>query len=499
MKILYIPLDERPCNYKFPQMIVSPKEDIQLLVPDKNTLSQKKQPAKMEELWDFVEENIQYCEYAVLSLDMLLYGGLLPSRMHYYSKEVVNTRLERIKNLSKSCKIFAFQCIMRCPQYNSSEEEPDYYEEYGEQIFKRAYYRDKAERFKIDEIEKKELNNITIPDDIIFDYESRRTFNLAFNLAAVDLVKEGYVDTLVIPQDDSSEFGYTAISQKKVVDYVKKNNLEEKVFIYPGADEVGSSLLARILNKEVLNRTLKVYPFFSAVLGPTIVPLYEDRPILESLKHHVRIINGEIVENAEKADLILAYNTCGKVMQESFDQEYQDLSYTSYRNVLDFVLNIKTYIDKGYKVSICDSAFSNGSDLTLLKLLNSHSLLDKLYGYAGWNTNCNSLGTVLSMSAYGLDLREHKKLVKHLTYRYIEDGIYQAIVRQEVIKEVLAKNGLSYYDFKGCQSMVEEEILKRCQKLYENFKISTLYNFKIDSINMPWRRMFEIDLNLIEG
>ena len=30
--------------------------------------------------------------------------------------------------------IYAFQCIMRCPAYSSSEEEPDYYGRYGQEI-----------------------------------------------------------------------------------------------------------------------------------------------------------------------------------------------------------------------------------------------------------------------------------------------------------------------------------------------------------------------------
>ena len=41
------------------------------------------------------------------------------------------------------------------------------------------------------------------------------------NLKVIDYLKNGDIDFLVIPQDDSSPYGYTSLSQKKVVDEVK--------------------------------------------------------------------------------------------------------------------------------------------------------------------------------------------------------------------------------------------------------------------------------------
>ena len=70
----------------------------------------------------------------------------------------------------------------------------------------------------------------------------------------------GYLDFLVIPQDDSSPYGYTAISQKIVINALKEKRLDQKVMIYPGADEVGLSLLARAYH-EYYHLEPKVYPF----------------------------------------------------------------------------------------------------------------------------------------------------------------------------------------------------------------------------------------------
>ena len=129
MHILFLPLDERPCNYLYPQMIVSSNTSIKLTMPSLNILSQKKNPASFENIRTYLLEQAKNQEALVISLDMLLYGGLIPSRLHHLSQETLEKRLEvlkEIKQINPRIKIYAFECIMRCPQYNSSEEEPDY-------------------------------------------------------------------------------------------------------------------------------------------------------------------------------------------------------------------------------------------------------------------------------------------------------------------------------------------------------------------------------------
>ena len=216
MRALFIPLDERPCNYKFPKLINDIREDVELVVPPLELLGYKKNAANVERLWKFVFENIEKCDYAILSIDTLVYGGLIPSRIHNSDFEFLKKYIEKIKKLKKinpNIIIYAFNCIMRSPQYNSSEEEPDYYETYGYNLFKRAYLLDKKKRTKLSKEEECELDSIEIPEKILKDYENRRNFNLEINIEVAKLVEDGTIDFLTIPQDDSSEYGYTAIAQ----------------------------------------------------------------------------------------------------------------------------------------------------------------------------------------------------------------------------------------------------------------------------------------------
>lgn len=147
--IVYIPLDERPCNYAYPSFLANTRSDVQLRMPPIHLLGDKKKPADTEALWKFVFDQAKTADALVLSTDMLLYGGLLPSRLHHLSEDEGLKRINYFRTLRKvvgNKPIFAFSLIMRTPRYNSADEEPDYYEQYGERIYKQAYLTDKWER-----------------------------------------------------------------------------------------------------------------------------------------------------------------------------------------------------------------------------------------------------------------------------------------------------------------------------------------------------------------
>ena len=132
--IILLPLDERPCNFDFPSKIFN-GEKYTIIRPEH--LGQKKTPASYEFIRDFLLANIEKADAAVISIDTLLYGGLIPSRLHHLSEETVLERLMLLKELREKnpqVKLYAFQCIMRCPKYSSDDEEPDYYELYGKEI-----------------------------------------------------------------------------------------------------------------------------------------------------------------------------------------------------------------------------------------------------------------------------------------------------------------------------------------------------------------------------
>ncbi|WOO87971.1 DUF4127 family protein [Mollicutes bacterium LVI A0039] len=497
MNILYLPLDERPCNYRYPNDIASTNSNVQLIRPELDKLGLKKQEANFTNIKAFLEEHCDNHTTIICSIDMVVYGGLIPSRIHHYQFLELEARLmylQQLKEQYPKLKIYGFSSIMRTPSYSSSDEEPDYYEQYGEQIYKRKAILDKIARLGDCEQLNSELNAIDVPDEIIKDYEQRRATNLQINRKVLELVKSTVIDHLVIFQDDSAPYGYTAIDQKNIKDYIHQLNLDFKVDIYPGADEVGCSLLSRAYNEANAIQN-KIYVEYSSINGPQLTPLYEDRPMYETLKSHIDVTNSIIVESPAEADYLLMINAPGEKMQESWDQfEQRDRTYDSHRNLKYFVAKIKYYIDLGKKVAIADCAYANGCDIELIRLLDELNLLDKIYGYTGWNTHANTLGTVISTMQITEGIN-HELITNNINH-IIEAGFYQAIVRMDITKNTLSKYDLNYFDLKQHQATIVNLEIEQLSKLYKQLNISEKYPLQLLEVLHPWNRMFEIDVNI---
>lgn len=503
MKLLYIPLDERPCNAIYPVETAEISNNVEIITPARKSLGYKKKAADIEEIWLFIEENIANCDAFIFSVEMVLYGGLVPSRLHYQNEtdiQAYRARIIKIKEENPKIPFYAFNLIMRTPRYNSNDEEPDYYEQYGEAIFRYGWLTDLSARKRLDAIEKREYEELKmmIPKKYISDYENRRHYNQAVNKVNIELVGKKIFEFMIIPQDDSAEYGYTAMDQKEIYSLISSKNLKEKILIYPGADEVGFTLLARAYN-QLKRQKPKVFIKYASTLGETIIPLYEDRIINETLKAHIMACGCKLTDKIEDQDFILMYNTPGKVMQESWDQyQNKDLTYDTYRHLLTFVQKIGEYIDRGYRIGIVDSAYANGGDFELIQELGNKQLLSKIFSYKAWNTNGNSLGsaigTMVFSSSKEINIEKNQAL---LFKNYLDDFIYQSKVRDEITRKTLPTMGLSYFDLFDQSDQVGELVKRDIEKMAQEMLPDLfLKNFTVSKIEFPWNRMFEINILL---
>ena len=191
LKLVLLPLDERPCNRLFPQHLFR-HNGIELVVPE--ALGNKKQPADLEKVDRFLLEACRDADGLVLSLDTLLYGGLVPSRIHHASPEDLEPRLDIIRKLKQenpNLLIYGFQVIMRCPDYSSDDEEPDYYEQYGEQIHRAGEILHRSRLGLCGDQELKVMLE-EIDQDKLKDYVDRRSCNLQLNHRALELVSREF-------------------------------------------------------------------------------------------------------------------------------------------------------------------------------------------------------------------------------------------------------------------------------------------------------------------
>lgn len=493
MKIIYIPLDERPCNYDLPEYALNGvKGEVEIATVPHAMLGYKKTPANLEEIDKWLEKQITNNSLLVLSMDMYMYGGLIPSRLHFKSEQELKARVEKLvnfKNKYPNLKIYPFSSIMRNPHYNSQDEEPDYYEHFGVSLWKRAYISDKIAKGDATKEEKAELKKIVIPEVIVRDYETRRRKNIENNVRLIELVKNNVFEMMIFPQDDSSPYGYTRNDQDIVLKAISQTGQKDKFHIYPGSDETGVTVVARAY-ADYKGKQTGFYLFSSTKNGMNVIPKYEDREMIKTLEGHIRAVNGKFVSK-ETADFCLAINTPLKDSYESFDK-YQHTS-EELKDLKEFVSKIKELVNSNKKVILVDKKFVNGGDKELIKLLDQEELLNKLYSYMGWNTYGNSLGAALGTAMLAND---KKNRVWNNVYNVIDAVAYQPTVRIWIRDNILEKYGADYFSLRAEAPSVikiEEEEIKK----FMNEWAPNLFE-KVESFELwhPWNRMFEIGIKL---
>lgn len=492
-KIVLLPLDERPCNYDFPYELYR-HDDIEIVRPKE--LGDKKKPPDAAAIIKFLIEECKDADGLILSVDMMLYGGLVPSRIHQGDVslfERLATTIIKLKEDNPRLLIYAFQVIMRCPDYSSDDEEPDYYEQSGALIHKVGEIIHRSRLGLCSDHELKHLLD-EIDGDYLNDYVSRRQKNQSLNNLMVDYVRNGYIDALVIPQDDSATYGYAAIDQEQVRKKISKENLTDRILMYPGADEVGLTLMSKFLN--ILHgKKLRVYIKYASEASKNLIPLYEGNRLANTIKYHVLSSGCQLTDCYENADIIMAVTAPDNLMEEAEDQPSKNPDYYAERSLPEMIDFIKERIKEGKLVTIADNAYANGGDLELLRMMDKNNLLDKVAGYAGWNTSANTIGTAL---AEGIDAFYYGMTNTHQNFlmeRYVEDCGYCSVVRKKVTGQ-LEELGMNCFDVKEKDGKVAVMVKEQLIQFTKEYLPSIVDRLDIVSVYMPWRRMFEINLRV---
>lgn len=501
-KILLLPLDARPCNYEYTALMTQ-GTDVEILLPPKEILGWKKEFGDTDRIWEWVEQTAPECFGAIISIDTLVYSSILASRLHNLSTDTMKERFVKIKRLKEknpSLRLFAFTLIMRNPQYSSSDEEPDYYENWGREIHRLGYISHKKE-LAIDKKEELfELSDIEsrLPKEYLQDYLGRREKNLIINKLSIDYVKEGIIDFLIIPQDDSSPYGYTAKDQQVVRQYIRDTKTQLKVYMYPDADAVENTLAARLINEQNEKRPL-VYPKYASALGNSIIPLYEDRLIHETIKYHILAAGGLVASCVSEADIVLMINSPSSNMLGHGTAEPipHTIEYDANRNQIELV-EYAFYAMETLQKEVCfaDVAYANGGDPELFSLLKQRGIAFSIAGYAGWNTSSNTLGTCIPCSMIHAIYKDRPEHREFLALRYLEDIGYMAKVRREFCVEELEKHHWDYFHVDGIHGEAAALICERLQKFADEELSDDNYRVIIDECCQPWSRMFETGLKI---
>lgn len=491
MKIALIPLDNRPVSYSLPVQIGQLSDNVKVFVPPRELIGGLTHNTDIDQVLIWLENVLknQDIKLIVCSLDSIAYGGLIPSRRSSDTEELIKSRLEKFEQLikiykkEKDLKIFAFSSIMRISNNNYNEEEKEYWNNYGELIFKYSYLTHKISETPAQE-DQEELNNTfgLIPKSILDDYTQTRHRNFAINNYYIDLVQSGLIDYMVFSQDDTAKYGFNVQESKLLKDLIDKFNLKSIVDVQTGADEIPSDLLIRGILSH-LSREISIYPIYSTESGKNVISRYEDRTIEASVNGQVELCGARVTNNSDEADILLLVHTPIAKQNDHCMVIHDEIENFA---AVNYCISITKSADK--PVIIADVACANGADNLLVKSLLGNGLdLDKIYAYAAWNTTGNTLGSAISsgLSRYfaeknqNLNFENYKKL---LLIRLADDWAYQTVVRQK-IRAITSEADVE---------LLEEELKPLILNLAEKI------NLQLSEVNLdfPWNRTFEVEISL---
>lgn len=437
MKICFIPIDNRPVCYTLAQQICAMDSAIELFIPPREMLGDLKRISDIDGILYWME-NLPETDSMILSLDTIAYGGLIPSRRGKESYDEVKARLERLKPLLCGKKVYAFSSIMRISNNNYNEEEKEYWSEYGKKIFEYSFNGG---------------GETDVPEEIIEDYLGTRRRNFEVNKLYLEWQQEGLFDTLIFSKDDCAEKGFNVDEARELERLGGKTKT--------GADEIPLSLLARSIEKDI-----KVFVEYSEPEYKDRISNYEDVSVEKSVLGQLELCGYKTVENAEDADLILYVNNFVEKQGEHV-MGWDTLDNWDER---DFTPPAKPY-------AIADVRYANGADNKFVEKI-LPKLDDNFYGYAGWNTSANTLGSLLAgVKVRGKCRKWCKDAFKQLQMvRFLDDWAYQANIRV---------NGKTP-DIKEMMKPFEDRLSKVFGYI-ETTSIKYIY---------PWNRSFEIEVSL---
>ena len=497
-KIVFIPHDSRPISSKQTAEVVR-RVGYDVVVPPAELLGNREDWGHPDELWTWVDATLAQpgVKAAVISSDAMIYGSLVGSRKHSYTRSQVLARAARFAELQRThprIPLYVFGSIMRTPRSGeaSGHEEPEYYRRYGADIFRYTLLRDKEEVEGLTRRERKEYDFLgrLIPKEALADWMGRREKNYAVNEYLIDLLrKRGTFRYLTLGRDDNAPFSQTHLESRHLTE-AGADLGKSRFQTMAGIDEIALLMLTRAVNEQ-RNEIPFVYPRYNWGRGADTVPAYSDEKISTSVSDAVLAAGGMLVRAPENADVVLTLNTnpdgrtyeANAVMNDGAPRE----------GTMYFADLVADYVAKGYPVAVADIAFANGADNALMAELQRRGLLYKIQAYAGWNTPTNSSGFALGE---GMLVRHMDgDSVDHLlTTRYLDDWAYQANIRNTIARQLTWLRGDGFYGSLGTKMDAVSMRSSRMMNRFIEENLPPIAEVDTVTVTFPWNRMFEADI-----
>jgi len=510
LTLALVPLDERPVNTRYPQMLGA-IGGAQVILPPAAIRGHRRTPADLPALDTWLWEATQQAQSVIISCDYFAFGNLINARISHGSAARALYRLAPLAEINSHCPVHAFSLVTRVSNADDAVEEPDYWAQWGTKCYAYARLTHQQERGMLDTEGQQELSLLqsVLPPDVLSDWLGQRLRNHTVNLALLDMAARGELTSLLLTSDDTSPWGFPTRERDWLQTWARMTGapLSGRVRMYPGADEVASALVAARLNAHNGSVPI-VWPCYAIDNDAALVAPYEDRPVRDTVQAQIAACGCALAPSPDQADIVLGVVTPSP-RRTDYRPEFLDADRPARTDAYaQFLRTLAVWQSQGKPVALADVAYPNGADPLLMELLLAPDCslnLGRLAAFGAWNTAGNTLGVVVAQAScarhIGDDAARTQMQRAFLAHRFLEDWGYQTVARRLAREDAARRWGRREPD---PHSNAEQETTCATVAQYLAGTLHTLQARGVGvglrivpgSVTLPWRRTFEVDFTL---
>lgn len=491
LSIVFVPIDNRPATAQFPQLI-GELAGVRLVEPPAALLGNYLDPGDPTALLRWLDAPPPDGQEFVVSNDMLVYGGLVASRIPAVDIATARTRVAALAAVRARHSLAAFTVfgsIMRLAPTGVPAIGPAAAFPFAGDVWpKIQQYANLPDPLQTAEQTALAARLRADLGPTLDAYLGTRERNLDVDRTLFRATAAGAFDRAVLGQDDAGPVGLHVTDLNALRTYATAAMPSGRWSIEPGTDELGMVLVAAALVREA-GLVPRVRVMYSRPDGGTVQDPLEFAPVATTIADVIASCGGVQVAQNAPADVDL----------------FVRVPATSDADEAAFVDAIAR---APQRASIADLSFLDSDHLAeqrrLMDELIARGVAGTVNAFASWNTAANTVGTTVPEAFAVLAGRRFNKYDAnlHRTFlfmRYVDDVLFQKVVRPQLDADLAAKgvtdHALLLPPF-AQEAEAENDALLRPLALDLLAKIAPGYRAERLTITLPWNRTFETRLEV---
>lgn len=487
--IAFVPIDDRPVVLQLPVML-GRIAGVTVETPPRALIGRFIDLGRPDAIiaWLNHEAAKPQTNAFVVSTDMLAYGGLTASRApgpNYADAESRLRELAHLRARSPRAWIGAFGTIMRLAP-TGIPAGTDFFAAYPTWSYVQQYANLHDPPLPSETARAQHLRDL-IGEPTLDAYMATRGRNLAVNRLLLKLAANGTIDRLVLGQDDAGPVGLHVRDLELLQADLGALNLAGRASIEPGADELGTALVANAIARAA-HWTPRIAVHYSMPNGASFQDPIEYAPISTAIDALISLCGA--VRDDQHPDIAL----------------YVRVPNTTAADDDELISAMSADVSAGRSVALADLSYlkSYRDQANFAQRILASGLAAHLDAYSSWNTNANTVGTALAEAiAAGAGRRTNTyDALAHRTFTFImflDDYAYHDEVRPD-LNATLAAEGIT--DHTLLAPDVAASIAQRDRALLWRYADAILaqldpgYHIAAMSIGLPWSRTFETSIDV---